>query len=72
MNNEPAHKINQMPAVIFDDQYLCFGDSLIIHTKELLRGTSKRCLSYGMEKPLSRKTDFVIRDFEVWKFTVVL
>lgn len=64
-----AHNSEKLPAVLFDDHLLCFGEALILQTDALLRGTSKACKSYGLTEPLSKRADFVIKDFEVWKFT---
>eukprot|EP00392_Amoebophrya_sp_AT5.2_P015717 g15933.t1 len=60
---------SELPAVMFDEQYLCFGEALIIDVRSLLRGTSKRCACYGfLDQGLCTETDFVVKDFEIWKF----
>ena len=59
-----------LPAILFENDLLCFGESLILETHNLMRGSSKKCAIYGMERGLSREIDFLVRDVEIWKFTL--
>ena len=54
--------------MLFEDNLLCFGQAVVLDIESLLRGSSKKCASYGTGKPLSERSDFVISAVEVWKF----
>ncbi|CAD7972022.1 unnamed protein product [Amoebophrya sp. A120] len=61
-------KGNELPAVLFEESLLCFGEALILQIDHLLRGASKPCAAYGLSEALTATQDFVIQDLELWRF----